>query len=62
MCSGTLAHAEAHERREDEVVLLVADEDESFRNVIRELPEAFHSCGTGSIETRDVDCDVSLEV
>jgi hypothetical protein len=43
-----LAHAQAHQRREDKVVLLVTDEDESFRDMVGKCGEALDGlCARG---------------
>jgi hypothetical protein len=62
MSRRALAHAETHEWRENEVVLLVANEDERLGHVVRELSKAFHGLGAGGVEASDVDGKVALEV
>jgi hypothetical protein len=61
--SSTFSHTETHERGNDEVIaLFVAYEYECFRDVVGEFGEARYGFRACSIETGDVDREVTLEV
>jgi hypothetical protein len=62
MRRSAFAHSKADKRREHKVVLLVADVYERLWDMVKDLGEALHGLGAGSIEAGDVDGEVVLEV
>jgi hypothetical protein len=62
MRRSTLAHSKTYGWREDEVILLVADEDEGLGHVVRKHREAFHGLGPGGVEAGNVDGEIALQV
>ena len=58
----TLANAETHHDGNGKVVLLIANEDKGFGNVVGKLSDNIHCFGASGVETGDVDGHVALDV